>query len=77
MKKGTTFLLLVGVVLLALLVRWQTMREKDDLGAIDLPLFEGVRVERVVALRIDHVERGYQLRLERDARGGWFLTDAE
>lgn len=75
MSKRTTLLLLVGVALLAFVVHWQQRREAADLGAIDVPLFEGVRVERVVGMRIDHLERSMQLRLERDARGGWFLTD--
>lgn len=75
MKKQTTFLLLFLVFGVAAAVWWQRGREEADLGAIDVPLFEGVRPERIKALRIDHLERGLALRLERDARGAWYITD--
>src|SRR5262249_25957104 len=29
----------------------------------------------VAKIRVDHLDRGFQLVLERDARGAWFLTD--
>jgi hypothetical protein len=41
----------------------------------DHALLDGLASERVWRVRIDHLERGNQLTLERDALGVWFLTD--
>lgn len=56
---------------------WQRSRAlRDDArDAYDRPLLPELRPERVLALRVDLLARGVQLRLERDARGSWFLTD--
>lgn len=75
MKKQTTLWLLLALAVLGALAWWQLGREEDDLGAIDLPLYEDLVPARVKAFDVDHVERGYQLRLERDARGAWYITD--
>jgi hypothetical protein len=75
--KGRTILLpllLVG----ALLLLWRA-REREEQGMRDLTiepaLFEGLEKNTVRSIRIDHLERGLQLELERDGIGSWFLTD--
>lgn len=74
MNAKTTLVLLLVLGLLGGAIFWQQDREE---GTLDLTrrLFEGVATERVVALRVDNIERAYNLRLERDASGNWFMTD--
>ena len=74
MSLRTTLGLLLLLAGLAGVVLWQQGREGDEL-ALQRRLFEGVEVSRVVAIRVDHIERGYNLRLERDEGGRWYLTD--
>src|SRR5688500_3838004 len=75
MKKETTLWLLLALAVLGAAVWWQLGREEEDVGAIELALFEDLDPERVRAFQVDHIERAYQLRLERDARGAWYITD--
>jgi len=74
MNAKTTLVLLLVLGLLGGAIFWQQDREE---GALDLTrrLFEGVETERVVAIRVDNIERAYNLRLERDSSGTWYLTD--
>jgi hypothetical protein len=74
MNLRTTLALLALLAALAAAVLWQRGREADELD-LQRRLFEGVEAERVVALRVDHLARGYNLRLERDGEGRWYLTD--
>ncbi len=76
MGKGT----LLGLIgLFALLAFLWLQKEKEaaqggpELG--EYPLCPDLSSERVRALRVDHLERGFQLKFERDAAGRWFLTD--
>lgn len=76
MRLGT----LVGLVFLVALLAalwWQKEREVarggPELG--EYPLCPGLELERVRAVRVDQLERGFQLGFERDAAGRWFLTD--
>lgn len=74
MNLRTTLGLLLVLAALAGAVLWQRGREAGELD-LQRRLFEGVEASRVVAIRVDHIERGYVLRLERDGAGRWFLTD--
>lgn len=40
-----------------------------------MALCPGLEIELVRAIRIDHLQRAVQVKLERDAQGRWFLTD--
>ncbi|MAF65460.1 MAG: hypothetical protein CMJ84_07365 [Planctomycetes bacterium] len=75
MGRQTTLWLLLIAALAAAAVWWQRGREADgDLGLIDVPLFEGIEIERVRGLRVDHLQRG-NFAFERDGRGAWIITD--
>lgn len=63
-------LLLVGALAL---VWWR--RAEPTLPTTGRPLFPGVETDRVVALRVESLERGTIVKLERDEAGRWFLTD--
>lgn len=76
MQKGT----LLGLALLfALLATAWWLKEREDAGRGpelgEYPLCPGLELERVRAIRVDQLERGFQLEFERDAAGRWFLTD--
>jgi hypothetical protein len=76
MGRQTFLWLVAGAALLAGVVLWQREREQElDLGLTDVALFEGLRSDDVRAFFVDHLERGMQLKLERDARGIWYITD--
>jgi hypothetical protein len=74
MKFSTTLLLLVVVTLLAGAIYWQTRKEQAE-HQVELALFEGVDLSRVQRIRVDNIERSYNLRLERDGAGVWYITD--
>ncbi|MDP6540023.1 MAG: DUF4340 domain-containing protein [Planctomycetota bacterium] len=75
MGRQTTLWLLLAAALAAAAVWWQRGREVEGtLGRIDVALFEGIDVERVRALRVDHLERGI-VAFERDGRGSWIIVD--
>ena len=69
-------LLWLGLLLVALggLAWWQLQREREGAFVSEVPLFEDVAPEDVVAMRIDNLERGVQTRFERRP-DGWWLTD--
>jgi len=76
MARGTLvfLLLLVGVL------GWFTLerrREQASGGPAleEFALAPGLELEAVRALRIEHLERGLSIKLERDAAGRWYLTD--
>ena len=76
MGKGTLLGLVALFGLLAFL--WLQKEREIARGGPELaeyPLCPELALERVRAVRIDHLERGFQLGLERDAAGRWFLTD--
>ena len=76
MSKGTLFVL--GALVLALGCLWLWKEREIASGGPALeeyPLCPGLALERVRALRIDHLEKGFQIKLERDAAGRWFMTD--
>jgi len=74
MNFKTTLLLLVVLALVGAAIFWQREREVEDFD-VDLAMFEGVDVARVETIRVDNIERSINMRLERDGRGTWFLTD--
>jgi hypothetical protein len=74
MKLKTTLLLLLLLGLLGGAVWWQKRTELSERD-VDVALFGGVDVSLVNRIRIDNLERSYNLRLERDGRGIWYITD--
>lgn len=76
MKRGTLILLVLVVGVLVVLWRARRAEERENLRqTIEPALFEGFTKDRIASIRIDHLERGTQVALERDAEGRWFLTD--
>lgn len=75
MHGRTALLLLVVVGVLVGAVYFQNLREESDAFTSERPLVEGVIAGRVTGIRIDNLERGLQLRAERDEVGRWFLVD--
>ncbi|NOT29245.1 MAG: DUF4340 domain-containing protein [Planctomycetes bacterium] len=76
MAKGTLLGLVALFALLAFL--WLQKEKEVARGGPELaeyPLCPDLSSERVRALRVDHLERGLQLKFERDAAGRWFMTD--
>lgn len=76
MSRGTLVFLFVLVAALAGL--WlararETLRGGPELG--EYALAPGFAPERVRLVRVEHLERSFSLRLERDAGGRWYLTD--
>jgi hypothetical protein len=76
MSRGTlAFLLLLVAGLVAL---WLA-RAKETLQGGPAPgeyaLLPGFAAERVREVRVDHLERSFLVRFERDAAGRWFMTD--
>lgn len=76
MGRGTLAFLLLLVAALAAL--WlararETLEGGPEIG--EFALLPGLAPERVRALRVEHLERSFSMRLERDAAGRWFLTD--
>jgi len=76
MKRGTILILIAAVAVLLWLNR-QRRKEVEELDdAVPQPaLFDGFRPERARALRIDHLVRGVQVKLEREATGRWNLAE--
>lgn len=75
MSRQTTLWLTLLLALLATLVWWQQGREEEGDFATDRALFPGIDPALVRSIRVDHLERGVQVTLERDAQGGWYLSD--
>jgi hypothetical protein len=75
--RARTLVLLALLVLIFLALRFARGRETEVrvASSVQEPLCPGLEKERISRVRIDHLERGFQLRIERDARGSWFLTD--
>ncbi|MSR64012.1 MAG: DUF4340 domain-containing protein [Planctomycetes bacterium] len=76
MRKGTLLFLLALVGVLAFL--WVQKEQETRRGGpalAEYPLCPELAAERVRKLRIEHLERGFEMALERDAAGRWFLTD--
>jgi len=75
-KRGTILVLVVLVAILLWAVREREKEREHTAGTSPQPLlFDGLRPERVQGIRIDHLERGIEVTLERDRAGVWFLTD--
>jgi hypothetical protein len=75
MQRSTLIGLALAVLGLVALVLWQDQREQSHARDEGTPLFEGVDVAAVTAVRIESVERDLHLRAERDANGTWNLVD--
>jgi len=76
MARGT----LVFLVLLVGVLGWFTFERRREQAAggpavEEFALAPGLALERVRAVRIEHLERGLSIKLERDAAGRWYLTD--
>jgi hypothetical protein len=71
-------LLVLVALFLVLGVLWLRREREIVLGpavAAEYPLCPGLASHAVKSVRIDHLERSFQMKLERDAAGRWFLTD--
>ncbi|MEZ6013748.1 MAG: DUF4340 domain-containing protein [Planctomycetota bacterium] len=75
MSRLTTLFLLVGVIALGVFAYRQARFEAEQPTEEVEALFKGVDPARVTALRFENLERSLHARIERDARGAWFLTD--
>jgi len=71
----TLFVLALVVGVLAFLALRQSDKDATQLADRDVPVFEGLDENQVVAVRIENVPRDLNMRFERDGRGGWQLTD--
>jgi hypothetical protein len=74
MKLRTTLFLLLLLIGLAAVVKWQ-LRTEDQVHEVDLRLFAGVELEAVRTIRVDNIERSLNVRFERDSAGEWYITD--
>jgi hypothetical protein len=75
MHLRTLAILFVLLGVLGGLWLWQRGASAPAARASDWPLVEGLDLDRLRALRIDHRERTVQMRFERDENGLWFLVD--
>ena len=73
--RNILILLLVVGALGALVWMQQEEAASDPDGFIDYPVFGEVDVNRIATIKIEHLERHWQLQLESDARGAWYITD--
>ncbi|MFT5284897.1 MAG: hypothetical protein ACI8TQ_001056 [Planctomycetota bacterium] len=76
MQFRNILILLLLVSGLGVLV-WMQQEEaaSDPDGFVDFAVFSEVDVNRIADIQIEHIERHWQIRLESDARGAWYLTD--
>lgn len=74
MNLKTTGLLVVLLALLGAAIWWQTRSEERD-RAVEVLLFGGADPQLVDTIRVENISRGYNMRLERDSSGRWFITD--
>lgn len=76
MSKSTLAFLVFLVIALGAL--W-LVKEREVLrggpALAEYPLLPGLSSEHVSSIRVDHLERSFQVRFERDQAGRWFLTD--
>ena len=73
-----TIAILATLVALLAGVAWWRSRGSGALapdGAGEALLCEGLDAARVVQVALDHVERAYQAKLERQADGSWSLVE--
>ena len=75
MSSRTVWILFALVALLCGAVLWQQGRERDPAALLERPLLDGVRAERVQSIHLDHLERGLQITIARDANGRWQIVD--
>lgn len=76
MRRATLIVLVVLVGGLALLLRQRARDLADpERQGFDHALLAGLAADDVMALRIDHLERASQVKLERDAQGTWYMTE--
>lgn len=76
MRRGTLVFLVLLVAGLFFLARAKRREEAGGGPALGVyPLRPELVLERVKSLRIEHLERGLQIKCERDALGRWYLTD--
>lgn len=75
--QGKTILLLLLLVggLGALVWMQQEEAAADPDGFIDYVVFDGIDYDRIHAIQIEHIERFWNVRLECDSRGDWYLTE--
>lgn len=76
MGKRTLLVLVVlvaGLAYLRVQRAYETARGGPALG--EFALCPELAAERVRAIRVEHLERSFQIKFERDAAGRWFLTD--
>ena len=74
MNLKTTLLLLVLLALLAGAMLFQKESEATK-ALVDVRLFGDADASQVETIRIDNIQRSYNLRLERDSQGVWYMTD--
>lgn len=76
MRKST--LLVLAVLVLGLGALWRAKQRETARGGPALgeyPLCPDLLSERVSSIRVDNLQRSFQLEFERDQAGRWFLTD--
>ena len=76
MQGKTIILLFLLVGALGALV-WMQQEEAaaDPDGFIDFAVFEGIAVDNIQSIQVEQIERHWNLRLECDARGNWYMTE--
>ncbi|MDP6839617.1 MAG: DUF4340 domain-containing protein, partial [Planctomycetota bacterium] len=76
MHRRTLFFLVLLVLGLGLVARWQKQREERGDFTVLERLFPEVTARSIQALRLDHIERSFHLRLVRgDDMTQWLITD--
>lgn len=75
MHLRSVFLLLVLVLALCAVALWQRSRETTPEMIGVRELVPGLKRDAILALRVDSLERGLQMRLEGTADGTWRLSD--
>lgn len=74
MSSRTLWILLALVLLLGGLGWWLGQREQGQAVAVRRNLFPGLEPQSIQAFRIDNIERGLQMRIERREQG-WTIVD--
>ncbi len=76
MNRLTPLILMILVVGLGYVALQQSKKEAQEAEDTAITrLFEGVDMSKLQGIRIENIERGQHVRVERDGSGRWYLTD--